>query len=697
MNRDLSYYLHRALVILTPVLCFLVAVGFYLKTYDSATIKITFTQIGGTLLIGLFLLRRLESGLRFSREEALFVLPVLAYFLWGCFSYIKSPFKMWASFDEFWRRGIYTGLFLIAFFEFRKLGDVKYFTTVLLITCFTVCFYGIIQKLRLDPYAWKDAFGHRRFSTFGNPNFFGAWLVGLTAFPLCYFFKARHMIVKVLYAGFFFLIVYNIHLTVAKGSFLGAAGTTICAVILMAIFAGFMNRKKVMKFLKIGIPFFIAGVIGLVYLAGNPTSYRFRIFTWMSGMEMTKKHPVVGTGIGSFKEVYPMFRHPEIFHIEGKHNTETDHFHCEFLEVFFDEGFIGFGIYLLILFITFYSAVGKLGKIERVTGSSARPELVDRTFLIIAWLSGAVGMLTQAAMSVHMRFVSSGHIFWLILGIVGALTFPEKEKKQFRIKMNDLVKILLEFAVVLITVYFIVFFRRFFIADVNHNIAIAYSKQGNWERALYHYDRVLRNWPRFIMAHYFTGNVYNDRWNLTPGYNPLWDKGLPKGTKRIDPQRTIAKYDDVLSLAPNYVQVHYQEGNIYLKMGKFEKAIEKFNKAMDIDPVFPLSPFRKGYCLVRLNRLTEAEAAFKQAIERKKDFTEAYTNLANVLYLQKKNDEAEFYYKKAADVSRSINSYFALLSFYQNTGKSANAREVCLEILKINPQNQKARDILKTL
>jgi len=417
----------------------------------------------------------------------------------------------------------------------------------------------------------------------------------------------------------------------------------------------------------------------------------------MSGLEMIKKHPVVGTGIGSFKEVYPMFRHPEIFHIEGKHNTETDHYHCEFLEVFYEEGFIAFGLYLLILFIVFYSAVGKLGKMERVSSSSMQSELTDRTFLIIGWVSGAVGMLTQAAMSVHMRFVSSGHIFWLMLGIIGALTFPEKEKKQFHIKLNDLGKIIMEFVVVLAAIYFIVFFRRFFVADVNHNIAIAYSKQGQWDKALIHYDRVITKWPRFIMAHYFMGNVYNDRWDLTPLYNPLWDKGLPPGTKRTDPQRTIAKYDDVLSLAPNYVQVHYQEGNIYLKMGKFGKAVEKFNKAIDIDPIFPLSSFRKGYCLVQMNRLEEAEAAFKQAIKKKNDFAEAYTNLANVLYLQKKNDEAEQYYKKSVDVSRSDNSYFALLNFYKSINEKDKVREVCLEMLKINPQNQKVREFLKTL
>ncbi|PIU19063.1 MAG: hypothetical protein COT16_00245 [Elusimicrobia bacterium CG08_land_8_20_14_0_20_44_26] len=695
---DIGYYLHRTLVFLTPIFCFMAAVFFYLKTYDSATIKITVVQVGGFFLIGIFFVRMLERGLKFSKEEIIFLLPVAAYFLWGCFSYAKSPFKMWASFEEFWRRCVYTGLIFIGFLEFRKVRDVKYFTFILLLTGFVVCAYGVMQKFGIDPFAWKGAFGGRQFSTFGNPNFFGAWLVGVSAFPLCYFLKTKNP----LYIGLYFLTAYNVYISITKGSFIGFMTATATAFILIVIFAGFINRRKALKYLKIGLPLAIICLLYLVYRAGNPISYRFRIFTWMSAMEMAKKHPLAGTGIGSFKETYPMFRHPEIFYIEGKHNTETDHAHCEYFEVFYEDGIIGFGIYLLIMFITFYSATGKLGKMARVPDYSKNPEIIDRTFLIIGWVAGAVGMFVQAGVDVHMRFVSSGHIFWLMIGVIGALTFPEKEKKDFVIKINDLTKIILEFAVIIVTVFFMLFFRRFFIADVNHNIAIAYSKQGVWDRALFHYDRVLTLWPRFIMAHYFMGNVYNDRWNVTAQYNPLWDKGLPVGTQRTDPQRTIAKYDDVLRLAPNYVQVHYQEGNIYLKMGQFEKAIEKFNKAIDIDPIFPLSPFRKGYCLVRLGRYAEAEAAFREAIAKDKkesgrEFVEAYTNLANVLYLGKKYAEAEKYYIRVIEITQKLESFMSLLSFYRNTNQTAAAKVLCQKILEVDPKNQEVREILRKL
>ena len=79
-------------------------------------------------------------------------------------------------------------------------------------------------------------------------------------------------------------------------------------------------------------------------------------------------------------------------------------------------------------------------------------------------------------------------------------------------------------------------FRNYFIADINHNVGIFFSKQGMWTRssefdarvaapdyppemrreyeeqggALEHYETVCRLNPNFPMARYFIGNVYND-------------------------------------------------------------------------------------------------------------------------------------------------------------------------------------------
>ena len=178
--------------VLLPIYCFLVALAFYLKTYDSATIKISMTQIGGVILIALFLLKRIETGFRLSKDELIFILPAVLFWIWGNLSYFHfSAYREWGPFSEWIKRNIYFGLFLVAFFEFRTLASIRNLMYWILAAALLSCLYGIIQWQGLDPFAWKGAFGRRIFSTFGNPNFFGAWLNIPNGLVLALFLKKK--------------------------------------------------------------------------------------------------------------------------------------------------------------------------------------------------------------------------------------------------------------------------------------------------------------------------------------------------------------------------------------------------------------------------------------------------------------------------------------------------------------------------
>ncbi|MFQ3676116.1 MAG: hypothetical protein SNJ64_06225, partial [Endomicrobiia bacterium] len=69
-----------------PVLYLLIAIMFYLKTYDSCQIKITLTQLGGAVLILLWLLKFLESpkkSFEFYKNNLVIVLPIIFFLLSG--------------------------------------------------------------------------------------------------------------------------------------------------------------------------------------------------------------------------------------------------------------------------------------------------------------------------------------------------------------------------------------------------------------------------------------------------------------------------------------------------------------------------------------------------------------------------------------------------------------------------------------
>src|SRR5205814_5546230 len=129
-----------------------------------------------------------------------------------------------------------------------------------------------------------------------------------------------------------------------------------------------------------------------------------------------------------------------------------------------------------------------------------------------------------------------------------------------------------------------------------HNRGIYFSKQQKWDEALQNYGEVVRLNPNYIMAYYFMGNVYTDRW------------------RQGDLENAMRDYGRAWAIAPNYVQSHHQAGLVYLKKGADDKnaadrlraggqtaaanqtlqdvekdwkqALVYFQKYHDIDPVF---------------------------------------------------------------------------------------------------------------
>ncbi|OGR41385.1 MAG: hypothetical protein A2X35_10260 [Elusimicrobia bacterium GWA2_61_42] len=408
-----------------PLLYLLISDTFYLRTYDSAQVKITLLQMGGISLLGMWVsLLVLEGRRAFRREDFIFLAPFFAYLLYVVISFLNAPYKG-PSVDDFVRYTIYMSVTLIVIREFTA-EAVDRLTKVLIVTAYIAVLYGLVQFLDfhffppkeqgpgLDPFIWRGAFGRRVFSTYGNPNFFGNFLVLIFPIALMQYLKKKSIFLLPLVL----LDLFCLYCTETKGAYLGFAISSF----LLAVFYGyFFMREKLkigrVKFLLLALIVPLSAV-GVVYKIGNPLSYSFRISTWLSTWEMVESRPLTGVGVGSFKVIYPAYRRPSIFHIEGKHNTETDHAEQEHLEQWMDNGLIGFGLYLwMIIFVT---VVG-LRALNVLTANlkGARPPPV--AYDLLGYLTALLGMLAHNFTDVSMRFVSSGVYLGLLPGVIISL------------------------------------------------------------------------------------------------------------------------------------------------------------------------------------------------------------------------------------------------------------------------------------
>jgi len=773
-SRFLSYGL--------PFLYLLTSVAFYLHTYDSAQVKITVVQMGGIALVGFWYVSLLCDFEKQWERYATVATPLIVVLLSGVLSFSHAAYRG-PSLDEFLRRVFYIHFALIALRELNTVERVRRLILFLLVAVAVAAIYGLFQFLDsqffpnpqftsgLDPFVWRQAFGSKVFSTFGNPNFFGNFLVILTPITLAMMLKRNprqpgsvvlftvssivcsaflwhasdammliHMeswsstVFIIVLAAFAFYSVWQfsflgltlffitlcVVVTESKGSWIGyTAGFVSFLVLVLYYFSEFQSDRMRLMIRRSAIVMLIFSIVAIgIYSRRRMTSIRFRICTWVSTWEMTLMHPVWGNGIGSFRIIYPVVRRPQIFHIEGKHNTETDHSENEYWEVLQDEGVIGFGIFLWM--IATFSTLGIKALARFTDGVSVRDPVSGkrktsqdpRAFYMLGVLAAFWGMLMHNFMDVSLRFVSSGIFLWLLAGVIGAMVvndpMPETDEQAYAkeplisapphpkallflgqmvcavvfvyltwivlrdfndsqgalsgifgeqllwliawaavlvtlagfwyglIKVGRSLKHVYGFVVLLVVMALpLKIFWGYFMADVFHNRGIYFSKQGKWEDALASYGKVVSLNPNYIMAYYFMGNVYTDRWG--PG----------------DVERAMNEYHHVWALAPNYVQTNHQAGLVYLKKGQddrrlaetlrqqgklaesmiafhdaendWDQALVYFNKYHDIDPVFSPNYTRVGWVHLQLAELAQMRGHPEEAQKHQEAAENAYT------------------------------------------------------------------------
>lgn len=677
-----------------PIFYFLVAVSFYLKTYDSAQIKITLVQIGGMALICSWIVYKIETDFFYNIKKNIVVLsPIILFLFSGLISFFHSPFQL-VSLNELIRRIIYCFLAVIIVDCFKDRKNLERLINTLIFATYIVCIYAVIQFIDtrffsappaqgFDPFVWRWAFGERIFSTFGNPNFFGDFLVVMSPIVLALFFKKKSFHLLLLWL----LITFSTIFSYSKGAWIGFGVGIIAFVFLFITFILKATKRKKIILISVMTLFTLSVVIGgtLFQLKKRPDSSSFRIFTWLSCWEMINTHPIIGTGIGTFYITYPSYRRPQIFFIEGMHNTESDHPENEYLEVFYDEGMIGIGIFLLLLITVFVIGIKNMAYFK-----NKNTQENTMAYLQLGLVSALIAQLMHDCVCVSLRFVSSGVMLWMVLGCIVAIALSvlkaaeEDDDDGNYLNIPIVIKRFCQAVLILMTIYLIYIFYGFFKADIIHSQAVQASKFNNFTQSIQLYSEVIKKNPSFLMARYFKANNYTDRW------------------QNDDPEKALKEYQNLWKLAPNYVQSKFLTGVLYTKLVThfnnqvaqydkekneelknqailerdtcFRNAIYYYNQYKMIDPIFPQTYYQLASLYAQSGHPDLAEKEYLEHI-----------NYPVKLQEKPHNFYKEDWKKRRVQEYAQTCIYLGNLEFMMNN--IDNAEKIFIESLKYVPNN----------
>jgi tetratricopeptide (TPR) repeat protein len=118
-------------------------------------------------------------------------------------------------------------------------------------------------------------------------------------------------------------------------------------------------------------------------------------------------------------------------------------------------------------------------------------------------------------------------------------------------------------------------------------------------------------------------------------------------------EKALELFEKCVELYPEFTEGHNNLGLTYTELDQEEKATEAFKKAIELNPNLAATYNNLGYVFYRLGSLQEAVEMYQEAIGRSNDNSSAYTNLGNAYYKLDRIEEAIEAWKKAVEIDPS--------------------------------------------
>jgi tetratricopeptide (TPR) repeat protein len=361
---------------------------------------------------------------------------------------------------------------------------------------------------------------------------------------------------------------------------------------------------------------------------------------------MIKDHPLLGSGIGTYK--YNTLKYQAEFFEQGENRSLYPHgfadkAHNEYLQLWAELGIIGLGIFIWLMFYYFNYGIKILNKIKNHYKQA----------ILIGLMGSIIAILVDGIFGFPLHLPATIFLFWMALGLTIALGESEKEEKRPEIMLDNF----------------------------NQKDKKEKERQGQFTPILYILIISLSIFLCATLSRPFMAQVYWFYANKEIK-NENWDKAIKISEEAL-------KWDPYLG------EVYYDIGKI-LEIKKFYGvSLEYFEKAAkyidhpDLPQDLALNYLKKG-------QLDEAAIKLKQAIsyqENEKSMLPLYAELGNTYLKLKRYKPAEIVLKDALKIDPNfINAHYGLAGAYLNQNKIEETLVELQKVIELAPDSQEAKN-----
>lgn len=144
--------------------------------------------------------------------------------------------------------------------------------------------------------------------------------------------------------------------------------------------------------------------------------------------------------------------------------------------------------------------------------------------------------------------------------------------------------------------------------------------------------------------------------------------------------------------SPSSPNTHNNLGDVYGRMGDKQKALEEFQKSVELKPNYADGYHNMGNAYRELGQLDKALESYQNALKYNPGLWQSYQNIAALYFTDKQYDLALENIQKAIQINpKNLNLYLNLGIVYLAKGDKEKAKEVFNQVLSADPGNQFAQ------
>jgi len=185
---------------------------------------------------------------------------------------------------------------------------------------------------------------------------------------------------------------------------------------------------------------------------------------------------------------------------------------------------------------------------------------------------------------------------------------------------------------------------------------------------------------------------------LRPSYPEAWNNLGMIEAQEGHPEEAIQNFQKSIQLRPGYAIALLNLGNVYRRQGSAAKAQESLHHALELQPDDPEISYSLGMLYAQGNQMAQAADFLQKAIELRPDYPEALNNLGVLFVREQDYAKAEQQFKTCVAIEPTFDqSYLNLARLYAMQRDKGKALAILQELLRLQPQNQKALSAMQML